>query len=96
MILMLEIILYSMAAVGALVVLAIGAWFGWQFWKYICRGTYDFAERYGIGSYVAITGATDGLGKAYALYFNSKGFKIILIARNATKLTATINELALA
>mmetsp|Transcript_12997 Transcript_12997/g.24120 ORF Transcript_12997/g.24120 Transcript_12997/m.24120 type:complete len:302 (-) Transcript_12997:14-919(-) len=43
--------------------------------------------------WVAITGATDGIGKAFAQELHRQGFKIILIARNSEKLELTRNEL---
>uniref|UniRef100_A0A2P2QL66 Steroid dehydrogenase n=1 Tax=Rhizophora mucronata TaxID=61149 RepID=A0A2P2QL66_RHIMU len=45
------------------------------------------------GSWVMITGATDGIGKALALELASKGLNLILVGRNPEKIEATIREL---
>ena len=50
---------------------------------------------YGPDSYVAITGSSDGLGKALAFQFASLGFNIVLIARNPTKLALVKEEILL-
>ncbi|UYV70750.1 HSDL1, partial [Cordylochernes scorpioides] len=42
-----------------------------------------------------VTGATDGIGKAYAKQLAKRGLSIILIARNEDKLRATASEIAL-
>lgn len=43
--------------------------------------------------WVAITGATDGIGKAFAQELHRQGFKVILIGRNPQKLEAVRAEL---
>lgn len=40
-----------------------------------------------------ITGASDGLGKQYALEFAQEGFNIVLVARNKAKLEAVAQEI---
>ncbi len=42
-------------------------------------------ERYH-GGYALITGATDGLGKIYAINLAKKGFNLVLVSRNSEKL----------
>lgn len=44
-------------------------------------------------AYALVTGASDGIGKAFAFSLASKGFNIILHGRNATKLDAVRAEL---
>lgn len=44
-------------------------------------------------SWVVITGATDGIGLAYAHEFIKKGYNLLLISRNPEKLEAVKNEL---
>ncbi|KAJ8773674.1 hypothetical protein K2173_005920 [Erythroxylum novogranatense] len=44
------------------------------------------------GSWVIITGSTDGIGKALAFELASKGLNLILVARNPAKLDATVKE----
>lgn len=51
------------------------------------------AERYGRGSWVLITGASDGLGKAFARELAQHGFNLLLIARTQEKLTRLQTEL---
>jgi hypothetical protein len=41
-------------------------------YKYIavnCTKAYDLKKRYGENTWVVVTGSTDGIGKAFALYF---------------------------
>ncbi|MBT3069252.1 SDR family NAD(P)-dependent oxidoreductase, partial [Rhodoferax sp. U11-2br] len=44
------------------------------------------AERYGPGSWALITGASDGLGKAFAQELARHGFNLILVSRTQSKL----------
>lgn len=48
---------------------------------------------YGQNSYVLITGASDGLGKAFAFAFASLGFNLVLISRNQEKLSCVKQEI---
>ncbi|CAD8115886.1 unnamed protein product [Paramecium sonneborni] len=50
-------------------------------------------QKYGIGSWVLITGASDGIGKQLAIQFSQKGFNIILVARNKQKLEVVAKQL---
>lgn len=45
------------------------------------------------GSWVIITGSTDGIGKAMAFEFASKGLNILLVGRNPLKLESTSKEI---
>lgn len=49
------------------------------------RSEKDLLKRYGEGSYAVITGASDGIGKAFCFALAKRGFKIVLVARNKTK-----------
>lgn len=51
------------------------------------------AERYGRGSWVLITGASDGLGKAFAQELAQYGFNLLLVARTQEKLSRLQTEL---
>jgi 17beta-estradiol 17-dehydrogenase / very-long-chain 3-oxoacyl-CoA reductase len=51
------------------------------------------AERYGRGSWVLITGASDGLGRSFARELAGYGFNLILISRTQEKLTRLQTEL---
>ncbi|GAU43212.1 hypothetical protein TSUD_300990 [Trifolium subterraneum] len=45
------------------------------------------------GSWAIITGSTDGIGKAMAFEFASKGLNILLVGRNPLKLETTSKEI---
>ncbi|XP_067640388.1 very-long-chain 3-oxoacyl-CoA reductase [Eurosta solidaginis] len=45
-----------------------------------------------MGGWAVITGATDGIGKAYAKALAKKGFNLVLISRSLSKLEAVANE----
>lgn len=45
------------------------------------------------GKWAIVTGATDGIGKAYALALAKKGMSIILISRTEAKLKAVKDEI---
>jgi 17beta-estradiol 17-dehydrogenase / very-long-chain 3-oxoacyl-CoA reductase len=45
------------------------------------------------GKYAVVTGATDGIGKAYALALAKKGMSIVLISRTEAKLQAVKEEI---
>jgi len=50
------------------------------------QGLPDLSSKYGSGSYALITGASDGIGKAFADQLASQGFNLVLIGRNEKKL----------
>ena len=50
--------------------------------KYCLLPRKDLASRYGKGSWALITGASDGIGKEYALELAKEGFNIVLMGRN--------------
>ncbi len=60
-------------------------WFG--------RSGASLAKRYGVGSWVVVTGATDGLGKEFAVQFAKLRFNIVLISRTQSKLDAVAEEI---
>ncbi|MDR0275758.1 MAG: SDR family NAD(P)-dependent oxidoreductase [Burkholderiaceae bacterium] len=51
------------------------------------------AERYGPGSWALITGASDGLGKAFAQKLARYGFNLLLVSRTQEKLNRLQTEL---
>jgi len=51
----------------------------------------DFKKVYGDG-WVVITGASDGIGKQFAIEFAKKGHKLVLIARSEEKLQKVCSE----
>lgn len=57
------------------------------FWyKLLIRQGKNLAQRYGKGSWVVITGSSDGIGKQFAIILAKQGFNIVLVARNQNKL----------
>jgi 17beta-estradiol 17-dehydrogenase / very-long-chain 3-oxoacyl-CoA reductase len=53
----------------------------------------NLALRYGPGSWAIVTGASDGIGKAFCFDLALQGFKICLVARNKEKLQRVETEL---
>lgn len=51
------------------------------------------AERFGLGSWALITGASDGLGKAFAQKLARYGFNLILVSRTQSKLDRLKDEM---
>ena len=56
--------------------------------------------RYGYGSradrpLAVITGASDGIGREFALQLADKGFHVLIAARNADKLAAVAREIGM-
>ncbi|KZV63046.1 3-ketoacyl-CoA reductase [Peniophora sp. CONT] len=47
----------------------------------------------GTGAWAVITGASDGIGREFALQLADKGFNVLLAARNADKLEAVAREI---
>ncbi|CAG9323641.1 unnamed protein product [Blepharisma stoltei] len=62
----------------------------WVYSSYFCKINVD-KYKYG---WVAITGASDGIGKGLALEFSQRGFKVLLISRNPEKLAAVTKEIS--
>ena len=56
-------------------------------------GTRCTTARYGEGSWGVVTGATDGIGKAAALYLGRQGFNVVLMSRTQAKLEAVAKEI---
>jgi len=53
----------------------------------------DLAARYGKGSWVVVTGASDGIGRGFCEEFAKDGFNLILISRTLQKLNKVAEEL---
>jgi 17beta-estradiol 17-dehydrogenase / very-long-chain 3-oxoacyl-CoA reductase len=52
----------------------------------------DLAARYGKDSWAVVTGASDGIGKGYAIELARRGFNVVLVGRNEAKLKAVAQE----
>ena len=83
---------YTMAAIGTTI-------WGYRLltaiyscYVYTLRPSKDLKKRYGDG-WAIVTGASDGIGKAYAFELARRGFKVGLIARNKEKLDAVAEEI---
>ena len=81
-----------MSAIGALVLLKAG----FRLLRnvlHILKSTPDISHRYGKGSYVLITGSTDGIGKALTFEFAKRGFNIVSVSRSVEKLEQTKKDI---
>ncbi|KKK13740.1 hypothetical protein ARAM_001678 [Aspergillus rambellii] len=87
--------------VGASVLLAAGSWFilsrVWTFTRVLLslfilpgKSLRSFGPK---GSWAVITGASDGLGKEFALQIARAGYNVVLVSRTASKLTALTDEI---
>ncbi|TKA71134.1 hypothetical protein B0A55_08216 [Friedmanniomyces simplex] len=84
----------STAAVGTIVILLTAYKFGLFVWSFIRPSTlqrYCHAET---GSWALVTGANDGIGRAFADELLSRGFNVLLHGRNPEKLERVKKELA--
>ena len=65
------------------------------FWLYkvIFRKRLNLSARYGTSSWALVTGATDGIGKAFTNSLAKEGFNIILVSRKLQKLKSCEDEL---
>lgn len=59
-------------------------------WAMFIRSEKDLKS---YGSWAAITGSTDGIGKALAFEMAARGLNLLLISRNPVKLAATSREI---
>jgi len=78
------------AAVGALVVISVCLQVISSIYKTFLRPAKNLKK---LGKWAVITGATDGIGKAYALALAKKGMSIFLISRTEQKLQDVCNEI---
>ena len=61
-------------------------------YRYFLRPSYDLKKRYG-GEYAVITGASVGIGRAYAFALAKRGFNLVLIARTKFDLETVQQEI---
>lgn len=62
------------------------------FWKRVLASPLNIKKKYA-GKWALITGATDGIGKAYAFALAKCNMNIVLVSRTQTKLDTTASEL---
>jgi 17beta-estradiol 17-dehydrogenase / very-long-chain 3-oxoacyl-CoA reductase len=89
--------LFLFQILGAILVVVAAATVVRWLWKHVwlprqLQGP-RLAERYGRGSWVLITGAGDGLGKAFSQELAQYGFNLILVSRTQEKLSRLQAEL---
>ncbi|KAI9372177.1 very-long-chain 3-oxoacyl-CoA reductase [Aspergillus egyptiacus] len=88
-------------SVAASVLLAAGSWSiisrVWTFIRVLCslfilpgKSLRSFGPK---GSWAVVTGASDGLGKEFALQIAAAGYNIVLVSRTASKLTTLTDEI---
>ncbi len=64
------------------------------FWAYLLRPRTNVWRRYGgPGAWAIVTGASDGIGFAYAQVLAGEGFGVIMVARNKEKLATKREEI---
>lgn len=63
------------------------------FTKYMVLPRRNLKARYG-GGWALVTGASDGIGKQYAIELAKSGFDIILMARNEEKTKGVADEIS--
>lgn len=61
-----------------------------NFYKYFLRPSKNLKK---LGEWAVVTGATDGIGKAYAFKLAKRGLNIVLISRTEAKLNAVKAEI---
>lgn len=67
--------------------------FCYLLYRHLIRKPLDLPKRYGEGTWVMVTGATDGIGKGFCVEFAKLGFNIILVSRTLNKLKTVAEEL---
>jgi len=79
-----------LVAVGGAVVLKFALGLLGTLYRYLFRPSVKLTK---LGKYAVITGATDGIGKAYAIALAKRGMTPILISRTESKLKAVAEEI---
>ncbi|KAL9186802.1 hypothetical protein ACHAXT_010522 [Thalassiosira profunda] len=80
----------ALVAVGGLVVLKFALGLLGTFYRYQLRPSVKLTK---LGKYAVVTGATDGIGKAYALALAKRGMSLVLVSRTESKLKAVAEEI---
>ncbi|RPA83663.1 NAD(P)-binding protein [Ascobolus immersus RN42] len=87
-------LLYGLALVGVVSVFSLTASFLRLLSTLTVCGGYKLTKFGPKGSWAVITGASDGLGKEFALQIAAKGFNVVLVSRTASKLQALASEIS--
>ena len=89
--------LFLLQVLGAIFLIIAAVTFVRWLWQYMWLPRQiqspRLAKRYGRGSWVLITGASDGLGKAFAQELAQYGFNLLLVSRTQEKLNRLQAEL---
>eukprot|EP00578_Thalassiosira_sp_NH16_P019297 CAMPEP_0181098766 /NCGR_PEP_ID=MMETSP1071-20121207/12305_1 /TAXON_ID=35127 /ORGANISM="Thalassiosira sp., Strain NH16" /LENGTH=326 /DNA_ID=CAMNT_0023181391 /DNA_START=189 /DNA_END=1169 /DNA_ORIENTATION=+ len=80
----------ALVAVGGLAVLKFALGLLGIIYKYLLRPSVKLTK---CGKYAVVTGATDGIGKAYALALAKRGMSLVLVSRTESKLKAVADEI---
>ena len=83
----------SITILGALVIISKILSLSTSYYKGLLRPIKSLTQLYGPRSWIIITGATNGIGRAFAEEFASRDFNICIIAKNLAHLTQTKDEL---
>lgn len=78
-----ELVLQVLGAAYALKLLVTGATFIWQ--SFLKSGV-NLKKYRDAGDWAVVTGATDGIGRAYAAALAAKGFNVLIVSRTQEKL----------
>lgn len=65
-------------------------------YAHFVRKPYDLGERYGVGSWAVITGASGGIGLGFAVQLAKAGFNIVMISRSLDNLSVAADEVVAA
>ncbi|KAL3810741.1 hypothetical protein ACHAXA_003351 [Cyclostephanos tholiformis] len=80
----------ALVAVGIAVVSKFAIGFLCALYRYLLRPSLDLTK---FGKYAVVTGATDGIGRAYAVALSKRGMSLILISRTEARLKAVADEI---
>lgn len=83
-------VVITLTAIGSAVVLSIGGKILFSFFNTFLRPGKKLTK---LGEWAIVTGATDGIGKAYAMAMAKKGMNIVLISRTESKLKDVQGEI---
>lgn len=82
-----------LSLIGALVLIRVLASLGWVVYTQFFRAGRDVKTYLTPGAWAVVTGASDGIGKAFAIALAKKGFNIVLASRTKAKLDAVAEQI---